>query len=309
MELLIFIIKILYVPFVSPLCIGIIRKIKAIMQNRQGASIFQPYFDLIKLFQKDEAISPTSSWIFLYTPYILFTCSLIIATGLPFLSFGPNAFGIHDFLVIIYLLALGSFFLSLAGIDTASSFGGFGSSREMTVVALTEGGLLFSLLPIAFIAQTTNLTNMAIAVSSLPFIDLTPVAIAFVGFFIALLAENSRIPVDNPSTHLELTMIHEAMILEYSGKRLALVEWAAFNKLTFFAILGAGIFFPWGVSNGLGFLDILQTLLVITAKVFLVMAVIALIESTIAKLRFFRLPDMLFTSFILGIIALFLVIF
>lgn len=303
MELLIFIIKLLYVPFVSPLCIGIIRKIKAIMQNRQGASISQPYFDLIKLFQKDEAISPTSSWIFLYTPYILFTCSLIIATGLPFLSFGANVFGVHDFLVIIYLLALGSFFLSLAGVDTASSFGGFGSSREMTVVALTEGGLLFSLLPIAFIAKTTNVANMATAVSSLPFIDLTPVVIAFVGFFIALLAENSRIPVDNPSTHLELTMIHEAMILEYSGKRLALVEWAAFNKLTFFAILGAGIFFPWGVSDGLG------SLVIITAKVFLVMVVIALIESTIAKLRFFRLPDMLFTSFILGIISLFLVIF
>lgn len=309
MEILSLIIKFLYVPLISPLCIGIIRKIKAFMQNREGASIFQPYRDLLKLFNKDEVISPTASWIFLYTPYLLFTITLVIAIGLPFLTTGNNLFGINDFLVVIYLFALGSFFLSMAGIDTASSFGGFGSSREMTVVALTEGGLLFSFLPVAIITQTTNLTSMALAISSLSIISFTPIIIAFIGFFIALLAENSRIPVDNPSTHLELTMIHEAMILEYSGKRLALVEWASFNKLTIFAILGTGIFFPWGVGYTSSFFDIIQTLVVVFAKVITIMGIIAMVESTIAKLRFFRLPDLMFTSFILGIISLFLVLF
>lgn len=309
MEIFIFIIKFLYVPLISPLCIGIIRKIKAFMQNREGASIFQPYKDLLKLFRKDEVISPTASWIFLYTPYLLFTITIVISIGLPFLTLGNNIFGINDFLVVIYLFALSSFFLSLAGIDTASSFGGFGSSREMTVVALTEGGLLFSMLPVALVTQTTNLTSMAIAITALPLISLTPVIIAFIGFFIALIAENSRIPVDNPSTHLELTMIHEAMILEYSGKRLALIEWSSFNKLTIFAVLGTSIFFPWGISYDSNAIAIIQTLIVVSFKIFLIMGVIAIIESTIAKLRFFRLPDLMFTSFILGIISIFLVLF
>lgn len=309
MEILIFIIKLLYVPLISPMYIGVIRKIKAFMQNREGASIFQPYRDLLKLFNKDEVISPTASWIFLYTPFLLFTITLVVSAGLPFLTYGNNLFGINDFLIVIYLFALASFFISLAGIDTASSFGGFGSSREMTVVALTEGGLLFSMLPVALITQTTNLVNMASGISNLPLISFTPIIIAFIGFFIALLAENSRIPVDNPSTHLELTMIHEAMILEYSGKRLALIEWSSFNKLTIFAVLGTSIFFPWGISYDSGAMAIMQTLIVVSIKVFLVMGVIAIVESSIAKLRFFRLPDLMFTSYILGIISLFLILF
>lgn len=309
MEIVIFLIKFLYVPVISPLCIGVIRKIKAFMQNREGASIFQPYRDLLKLFKKDEAISPTASWIFLYTPYLLFTITLIIAIGLPFLMNGENIFGINDFLVIIYLFGLGSFFLSMAGIDTASSFGGFGSSREMTVVALTEGGLLFSFLPIALITQTTNLTAMATTISALPLINFTPIVIAFIGFFIAMLSENSRIPVDNPATHLELTMIHEAMILEYSGKRLALIEWAAFNKLTIFALIGTGIFFPWGTKYITSFTDIIITLSVVFLKILLLIGSVAILESSIAKLRFFRLPDLMYTSFALGVISLFLVIF
>lgn len=308
MEILILIIKFLFVPLVSPLCIGIIRKIKAFMQNREGASIFQPYRDLLKLFSKDETISPTSSWIFLYTPYLLFTVTLVIALGLPFLTTGNNIFGINDFLVVIYLFTLSSFFLSLAGIDTASSFGGFGSSREMTVLALTEGGVLFSILPIALLTHTTNLANMPVLLSSMPLDHFAPIVVAFIGFFIAFLAENSRIPVDNPSTHLELTMIHEAMILEYSGKRLALVEWSSYNKLLIFAILGMNLFFPWVSTEASTLSGTVLALTVLFIKVLLLISLIAVVESTIAKLRFFRLPDLMFTSFILGVIALFLVI-
>lgn len=308
MEILIFIIKFLFVPVVSPLCIGVIRKIKAFMQNREGASILQPYNDLFKLFHKDEVISPTASWIFLFTPYLLFAITLIIALGLPFLTVGNNIFGINDFLVIIYLLVLGSFFLSLAGIDTASSFGGFGSSREMTVLALAEGGLLFSILPIALLTKTTNLSSMALELSSISIVQYAPILIAFIAFFIALLAENSRIPFDNPATHLELTMIHEAMILEYSGKRLALIEWASFNKLLIFVIIGVNLFFPWGINEVASFLDIISAIVFVLIKILFLVVGIALVESSIAKLRFFRLPDLLFTSFILGVISLFLVI-
>lgn len=308
-EIIILIVKLLFVPVMSPLCIGIIRKIKAFMQNREGASIFQPYKDILKLFSKDETVSPTASWIFMYTPYILFTITLVIAMGVPLFSTGNNIFGVNDFLVMIYLLVLGSFFLSLAGIDTASSFGGFGSSREMTVLALTEGGLLFSILPLAILTQTTNFSSMASVLSTLPLIEFAPVFIAFIAFFIAMLAENARIPFDNPSTHLELTMIHEAMILEYSGKRLALIEWASFNKLLIFAILGANLFLPWNIE--LDYSDSLNLFLsgaFVFMKVIILIGMVAIVESTIAKLRYFRLPDLLFTSFILGVISLFLVI-
>lgn len=308
MEIFIFIIKLIFIPLVSPLCIGVIRKIKAIMQNRQGASIVQPYRDLIKLLSKDEVLPKSASWIFLITPYLLFTLTIIIASALPFLSIGNNIFGINDFLVIIYLFMFFSFFLSLAGIDSASSFGGFGSSREMTVLALTEGGLFFSILPIALLTQTTNISQMTSVLAGLPLLDFVPVMIALIAFIIALLAENSRIPFDNPATHLELTMIHEAMILEYSGKRLALIEWASFNKLLIFAVIGVTLFFPWGTHAPVTYFDIIFSVVFTFVKVVILVGVVALIESTIAKLRFFRLPDLLFTSFILGVISLFLVI-
>lgn len=308
MEILIFVIKFLYVPLISPLCIGIIRKIKAIMQNREGASIFQPYNDLLKLFNKDEIIAPTASWIFMYTPYLLFTITLIISMGLPFLITGDNIFGVNDFLVMIYLFAFSSFFLSLAGIDTGSSFGGFGSSREMTVLALTEGGMLFSILPLAILTNTTNISLMASSLAGLDFVYYAPVLISFIAFFIALLAENSRIPFDNPATHLELTMIHEAMILEYSGKRLALIEWSAFNKLLIFAILGANLFFPWGINSSANLTTTFLTMAITFAKVLIVITAVAVVESSVAKLRYFKLPDLLFTSFILGVISLFLVV-
>lgn len=308
MDILILIIKFLYIPLISPLCIGVIRKIKAYMQNRSGASIFQPYKDLLKLFSKDETVSPTASWIFRFTPFIIFTITMLISLGLPFLSSQNNIFGINDFLVIIYLFTFSSFFIALAGIDTASSFGGFGSSREMTVLALTEGGLLFSFLPIALLTQTTNLTTMVSNLATLPLTDYMPVLLAFIAFFIALLAENARIPFDNPSTHLELTMIHEAMILEYSGKRLALIEWASFNKLIIFSILGVTIFLPWNLNIGTGYANLLINLGFIFLKVLIMVGIVAIIESVIAKLRYFRLPDILFTSFILGVMSLFLII-
>lgn len=304
MTTLIYILQICLIPLLSPLFVGVIRKIKARLQNRQGASIFQPYSDLHKLFGKDESISRDASWIFKAMPYLLFASTIAICFSLPLITtaFRNNLVG--DFLIIIYLLAFGTFFLALAGIDTGSAFGGFGSSREMTVAALAEGGLIFSMLVVSIIAHSTNLIDVIHSVSSLSLVSFLPVFLAFIGFCIVLLAETGRFPFDNPATHLELTMIHEAMILEYSGKRLALIEWAAANKLLIFLAIGANLFFPWGITSLLTPGAILVSLAIFLAKTLVLAISIAVIESSIAKFRFFRLPDLLFTSLIISMIAI-----
>lgn len=297
-------IQFIFVPALSPALIGLIRKLKAKFQNRQGASILQPYKDLWKLFHKDEVISKDASWIFRLAPFVIFVATIIISASIPvFASFVPHL-PASDILVIIYMLALGTFFLALAGIDTGSAFGGFGSSREMTISTLAEGGLMFSLLALALINGTTNVFAIS-ASNALADIQLfLPIMLAFLGFFIALLAETARFPFDNPATHLELTMIHEAMILEYSGKKLALIEWASANKLMIFIALGSSLFFPWGIASTLTFAAIILGIIAFLIKAFLFCLAIAVIESCISKLRLFRLPDLLLFSFILSAIAI-----
>lgn len=307
-SVIIWTIQLLILPAISPLFVGIIRKIKAKFQNRQGASIIQPYKDIWKLFNKDEVISSDASWIFRFAPFIIFAVTLAVGAGIPiFASFLSNPFT-SDILVMIYLLAIGTFFLALAGMDTGSAFGGFASSREMTVAALAEGGLLFSLLTVGIISGTTNLFSISNTISSFDFHFSLPIILAFIGFFIAMLAETARYPFDNPATHLELTMIHEAMILEYSGKKLALIEWAAANKLAIFMALGSSLFFPWGIASSLSFWAAISGIIFFIIKSLVFCGAIAIIESTIAKFRFFRLPDLLLISFILSIIAIGLII-
>lgn len=304
MTILIWIVQLLITPLVSPLCVGIIRKMKAKLQNRQGASIIQPYYDLWKLLHKDEIMSRDASWVFYAAPFIVFAVTVVVGLSVPILAaFLANPLT-SDILVVIYALSIGTFFLALAGMDTGGGFGGFGASREMTIAALAEGGLIFSLLTVSLVAGTTNL----FAISSANILAHTqfflPVALSFIGFFIVLLAETARFPFDNPATHLELTMVHEAMILEYSGKRLALMEWAAANKLFIFMCLAANLFFPWGIALSLGAGAILISLAVFAVKVLVFCLAIATIESVMAKYRFFRLPDLLIISFILNIVAI-----
>lgn len=291
------------VMLISPMMIGVIRKGKAFMQNRHGASIFQPYRDLIKLFHKDEIITEDASWIFRAAPYIVFGSTLALATGIPFLSAYFTFVPLADLLVFVYLIALGTFFLALAGIDTGGGFGGFGAAREMMLAAVIEGGFILSLFSVALIAGTTNFVGMADAVSGIGHMHILPLILAAVAFGIALLSENARMPVDNPATHLELTMVHEAMILEYSGKRLALMEWAAANKLVIFSALLTSIFFPWGLAWEMTPVAVAVATATFLGKILCVALVIAFIESTIPKFRIFRVPDMLFTSFVLSLIA------
>ncbi len=318
MDILLFLLQLLTVPVLAPLCIGVIRVLKARMQNRVGASVFQPYRDLYKLFHKDEVISKDASWVFRFSPYLIFTVMVVIGASVPVITtLAPSLSGAlvpvsflssGDFIIIIYLFALATFFLALSGMDVGSGFGGFGSSREMTMAALAEGGLFFSLLVASIAAQSGTVSTIVESLQTIPFQSYLPLLVAFVAFFIALLAENSRFPVDNPSTHLELTMIHEAMLLEYSGKRLALMEWASASKLLIFIALGANIFFPWGVATSftLGALALSVPLFLFKALVFLFS--IAFIESVMAKFRIFRVPDLLFTSFVLSVIALAIII-
>lgn len=294
-------------PIASLLFVGVIKKIKARLQNRQGASIWQPYRDIWKLLHKDEVISRDASWIFRFAPIIIFAVTVVVGASIPLFSSWLSNNLTSDILIIVYALAISTFFLALAGMDAGSAFGGFGSSREMTVSALAEGGFIFSLLTIALVSGTTNLfviANVGIAAQSQSFL---PTILAFGGFFIVLLAETARFPFDNPSTHLELTMIHEAMILEHSGKKLALLEWAAANKLFIFAALGANLFFPWGIAASASLAAIGIGLIVLFAKILVFCFIIAVIESSMAKFRFFRLPDLLVISFILNVVAISLI--
>lgn len=306
--LTLWIIQVLAIPALSPLCIGVTRSFKAHLQNRKGASPFQPYRDLRKLFGKNETISADASWIFRVAPFVVFASTLVLAASIPIFSTLIGNSATSDFLVVIYLVALGTFFLALAGMDTGSAFGGFGSSREMLLTSLSEGGLMLSFLVLALVSKTTNLFGIADATSSLPLSYWAPVALAFIAFSIAMLAETCRYPFDNPSTHLELTMVHEAMILEYSGKRLALMEWGAANKYLIFLTLGASLFFPWGLAHTFVMAEIISAFGLFVVKVIVLCTVIAILESTIAKFRIFRLPDLLFTSFAIGIIAIGLII-
>ena len=303
MTIFIWTIQFIFIPVVSPLCVGIIKKIKARLQNREGASIFQPYKDLWKLLHKDEVISRDASWIFYSAPFIVFAITIVVGASIPlFGSFFNNTLT-GDMLIIVYALAISTFFLALAGMDTGSAFGGFGSSREMTLSALAEGGLIFSLLTVALINGTTNLFAISGSIFGQGQHFLS-VLLAFSGFFIVLLAETARFPYDNPDTHLELTMIHEAMILEYSGKRLALMEWASANKLLIFFAMGANLFFPSGLAQNAYADAIILGIVIFMVKIFIFCLAIALIESSMAKFRFFRLPDLLLISFILNVVAI-----
>lgn len=305
--IIIWTIQIILVIGLSPILIGIIKKIKARLQNRKGSSIIQTYRDLGKLFHKDEIISEDASWIFKFTPYLLFGLTIFLAINIPLI--GQISFPyLGDFLLVIYTLSLGTFFLALSGLDIGSAFGGFGSSREMTLASLAEGGMVFSFLVAAIATKTTNLSSMSYLLSSSSSFLWAPIVLAAISFIICLLAENSRYPFDNPATHLELTMVHEAMILEYSGKRLALIEWAAYNKLFIFSALAGSIFMPFGLLGSNSIEAAMLSLGVLLLKILSIGVFIAVLESSIAKLRFFRLPDLLFTAFVLDILAIVLII-
>jgi formate hydrogenlyase subunit 4 len=290
----------------SPFIVGLIRKVKARLQCRQGAAIFQPYADLAKLFHKQPVLSSTTSWIFTATPYVVFASTLAAGLLVPlFVSQNPFNFA-GNVIALVYLLALGTFFLILAGLDAGSTFGGMGSSREAIVATLAEPAMMLSIFAIALTAGSTNLSTIVHKTALMEGIITAPPPhlMALVAFFVVALAETGRVPVDNPATHLELTMIHEAMLLEYSGRYLALLEWAAGIKLLVFLSVIANVFAPWGIATRVTPASVAVGLVVYFAKVSALALIIGVIESMFAKLRLFRVPELLGAAFILSLLAL-----
>jgi len=289
----------------SPFIVGLIRKVKARLQCRRGASVFQPYADLAKLFKKQPVVSTTTSWIFTATPYILFASTLAAGLLVPvFVSQTPLNFA-GNIIALVYLLALGTFFLMLAGLDAGSAFGGMGSSREAIVASLTEPAAILSIFAIALTTGSTNLSTIVHKTALLQGIDTAPSPhlMALAALFIVTIAETGRVPVDNPATHLELTMIHEAMILEYSGRYLALVEWASGIRLLVFLTLIVNVFAPWGIATTLTPVALGVGLGVYILKVAGMAVLIGVIESMFAKLRLFRVTDLLGVAFILALLG------
>ena len=277
----------LFIIIIAPLVSGIISKIKNNLRMRKGPGIFQPYHNFIKLFHKEEVVSEVSSWIFRITPFIVLGSTVLAALLAPVFTVTPYARYIGDFILIIFILALGRFFLALSGIDTGSSFGGMGSSREMFLSSLAEPAAIVSIFAVSLNAGTTNLGVIyglhGVKVSSI---------IAGFSLLMVAIAETSRIPIDNQETHLELTMIHEAMALEYSGRSLALIELSSHIKQIVFFSLIAGILFP---SQGI----VLYLLKIIGISI-----AVGFIEVSVAKMRLFRAVDFLAFSFVISLAAI-----
>ncbi|MDE1829873.1 MAG: NADH-quinone oxidoreductase subunit H [Thaumarchaeota archaeon] len=286
------IIQVLVIMALAPLMTGIMRKTKARTQKRMGAGLFQPYYDIVKLLHKDEVVSDQSSWIFRISPWVNFVAIGTAAFFIPvFLT--PSPFGlVGDLILVVGLFALARFFTMLAGLDVSSTFGGLGSSREMMISALLEPAIFLAIFVVAITYGGTNLSTIVEAAANSALLSHPQLIFAAIAVFVVILGETGRLPFGNHSTHLELTMMHEAMVLEYSGKSLALVEWSqSIKQLVLFTLI-ANIFVPWGISSSILPLALGIGLLAFVIKVSTLAVGVAFLESSVAKWRLFRLPDL-----------------
>jgi len=288
----------------APLLTGWIRWVKCRLQNRRGPSPWQPYRDLLKLFRKEAVVAESASPIFRIAPYLVFSVTVLTGAVIPLFAVGLPTAAIADVIVLIGFFALARFFLALAGMDVGTAFGGMGSSREMTISSLAEPAMLLAVFTLAMTAASTNLSTMIGDLAAAP-LQLHP-SFIFAGLAMVLvaMAETGRIPIDNPATHLELTMVHEAMILEYSGRHLALMEWAAMLKLLVYGVLLANLFVPWGVGLSLAPAPLAGGLAAILLKLGTLGILLATAETGLAKMRLFRVPQFLGLAFILSLIGL-----
>jgi formate hydrogenlyase subunit 4 len=288
----------------APLLAGWIKWVKCRLQNRRAPSLLQPYRELAKLFRKQPVVAEQASWLFEATPYIVFASGVLAAAVVPFIAVHLPTAAIADVIALVGFLALGRFFLVLAGMDVGTAFGGMGASREATIASLSEPAMLMAIFVLSMSANTTNLA------SAIDYVLETGVALrpsfvfALVGMVLVAIAETGRVPVDNPATHLELTMIHEAMILEYSGRYLALIEWAGEIRLMLYGVLIANIFFPWGIAEELSFHALAVGTGVIAAKLMILGAVLATAETLFAKMRIFRVQDFLGFAYLLSLLGM-----
>jgi len=273
----------------APLLTGFVRKVKARLQRRRGPSLIQPYRDLIRLTRKEVVLAENASWLFRVTPYLIFAGTWVAAALVPTFATGLQFSWTADLIAIIALLASARFFLALAGMDIGTSFGGIGSSREVMIASLAEPAMLLIVFTLALVAGSTQLVSLGLALIAL---------------IMVAIAENARIPVDNPATHLELTMVHEAMVLEYSGRHLAMIEFAASLKLLLYVSLIACMFLPWGLTtSGAGLGTYALGAAAYIAKLAVGGFLLAVFETTIAKMRVFRVPEFLGAALMLGLLG------
>ncbi|OHE75970.1 MAG: formate hydrogenlyase [Verrucomicrobia bacterium GWF2_62_7] len=301
-----FLVQTLALLLLAPLLSGCIKNWKAKLQNRRGPRPWQVYFDIAKFLRKDMVISEHASWVFSFAPYVVFLTALLAGLMVPMISAPAPLRLFGGVLAVVGLLALGRFFLALGGLDPGSAFGGMGSSREMTISAIAEPAMMLAIFTVAITAGSTDLSQIAQSTQSATWKLLNPAhVLAFAALFVVLLAETGRIPVDNPATHLELTMIHEAMLLEYSGRYLAFMEWGASIKQLVLMTLLVNVFFPVGLAGPQASATAMGiSLAAYLAKLLALSGVVVVVETTNAKMRLFRVPDLLSAAFVLAALAL-----
>ncbi len=289
---------------VAPLLTGWVNVCRALLQNRRPPPLLLPFHMLRKLFLKESVVAYDATALFRLAPYIVFGCMLLASMIIPTLSTNLPMAPAADAIALVGIFALARLFISLAAMDVGTCFGTLGARREMLFGFLAEPAFLMVLFTASLISSSTSLATIVASLAHRELAILPSLAFAGVAFTMVSLAENARVPVDNPTTHLELTMIHEALTLEYSGRHLALMEWAASLKLFAYSCAGLALFFPWGVAEANDHVALLWALPVLLAKLAIGGMLLALIETILAKMRIFRVPEFLATAFLLGVLAL-----
>jgi len=298
------IIQTLCVVLFAPFLAGWVKWMKCKLQNRQGPAPWQPYRDLLRLSRKQVVVADVASPIFRMAPYIVFGITVVAASALPIFSTQLPTAALADVIVLVGFLALARFFLALAGMDVGTSFGGMGSSREVTLSSLAEPALLMAFFTLAMNMSSTNLSSVVLHLSQTGFTLSPSLIFTFMALMLIAVAETGRIPIDNPATHLELTMIHEAMILEYSGRHLLLMEWASMLKLTLYSILIVNLIVPWGVANSLIPQEMAIGAASVVVKLLVLGLLLAISETMQAKMRLFRAPQYLGMAFIFSLLGM-----
>lgn len=288
----------------APLLMGWVSQCRAWLQNRRGPGVLQPYRVLRKLFHKDAVLADNASALFRTAPYVQFACMVLVASIVPVVATDLPFAAAADIIALVGLFALARLFAALAAMDVGTAFGSMGARREMLVASLAEPALLMILFTPSLSAHSTSLTTIVETLAHQQFVLYPSLAFAAVAFAMVALAENARIPVDNPATHLELTMIHEAMVLEYSARHLALIEWTRAMKLCNYSAIGIALFLPWGIAGSGDWPDVPAALAMLVLKLVLGGALLALLETVSAKLRIFRAPEFLATAFLLAVLGM-----
>ena len=296
--------QILLLLFAAPAFTGWVKTVKCRMQGRSYAGICQPYRDIAKLFAKEVILAENASWIFRFTPYLVFGVTVMIGGIIPLISVELPFAATADVIALVMLFAIIRFFTALAGMDIGTAFGGMGASREMTIASLAEPAMLMAVFTVSLAGRSTSLTHMVSVMAHGEFVLRPSLAFALLAFIMVHLTETGRVPVDNPSTHLELTMIHEAMLLEYSGRHLALIEWASMMKLFLYSSLGIAVFCPWGIAPSGDLVALLVGAVLLAAKLAVLGVIMVLIETGLAKMRLFRLTEYLGGAFLLATLGM-----